>query len=33
MATDAIAVPEPSVIAGSLMALAGWGASRKRKRT
>lgn len=33
VATDAIAVPEPSVIAGSLMALAGWGASRKRKRT
>lgn len=32
VATDAIAVPEPSVIAGILMALAGWGVSRKRKR-
>lgn len=32
VATDAIAVPEPSVIAGTLLALAGWGASRRRKQ-
>ncbi|UIE39345.1 PEP-CTERM sorting domain-containing protein [Leptodesmis sichuanensis] len=32
VATDAIAIPEPSVIAGSLMALAGWGVSRRRKQ-
>lgn len=32
VSTDAIAVPEPSVITGTLLALAGWGASRRRKQ-
>lgn len=32
VAIDAIAVPEPSVVSGTLLALAGWVVSRRRKR-